>query len=113
MWQSIATVAVALVGALAFVAYRHPDSFEKLLKVLRATLLWLFASSVGYLVGSAQTIDAAKPFFSTDQLKPLVDIVLANNSYSWTIIVVSFAAWIVFEFLGVLPILGIKHQSDK
>jgi hypothetical protein len=111
-WATLTiSLVVAVVGALAVVAYRHPDAYRKLANVLLmfegAFALWFW----GIGMGLDTAADQLKPYLNAKGLALIAPPQNRDLTRRETVWIILFCVGVYLVFLSWLPDMGITANE--
>lgn len=101
----LVSAGLAAVGGITYIAYKHPDGYERLHWLLRVLTVGTLVGLVIWDNAVTGTANGIFPLVDPSKKAEMEAVIAALRLYVPTGLIISGAANIYFEFLGVLPMI--------
>jgi hypothetical protein len=106
-------IVLAALSALTFVAYRHPDGYQRLMRPIRYVVPVLFTAALVWDISSMRTLSNLYSFIDASKLNEAKAAADNTQMLNWYILGAYFAGMLYLEFLSFLPEILSEEKPPK
>ncbi|MGM5020200.1 hypothetical protein [Tardiphaga sp. 367_B4_N1_1] len=106
------TAGVAAVSAITFVAYKHPDGYQRLLWLFRVVLVLSFVGLACWDIGSARTVTILSDFIEKSRWAEVTAKIADWKNFVAPAAITIGVAFVYLEFLQLLPMILAEKKPD-
>lgn len=108
----LASIVLAALGGLTFLAYKHPEAYEKLFWPLVILLNAALFGAIVWDAGLGAGYRIVREYVNQGSLNEASQMIEANKVLGWRVFVWFIGIALYLVFLSVLPLLIEKKKPD-
>jgi len=109
----IITVCLAVISAISYIAYKHPDGYGRLIWLLRPLTVGSFLSLAFWDIGIVQAANDLVGLIDPTKRPEAVTLIAGLRHHTPAGLIALGGLTVYFEFLNILPLLLAEKSPNK